>query len=259
MKHYLGILLIIDTSPHIHDPNVKWEMDPNIIPMNIEIWKKYMNIDEDILGLFIQLNPNLKEDEYILNLDSHTLQVQGKHCISPGSTILTLKSMSSLKNHFTFDYIIRSTSSCFWVIPRLKKMLLEAPRTKLYKGTLSYSNIRDGQFVSGSGMIFSKDIVDILITLKNELIQHSIDTLIPDDLLLANVLRGINIPFTDMEIGKFSYDRPFAPHEIDHIIKITDVDHICQYRVKTGITIEDRLENDTLVLNKLYDYYYGNK
>jgi hypothetical protein len=53
MKHYLGLLLIIDASPHINDKSIKWEIDTNVIIMNKNIWSNYMhNQKEDILSLF---------------------------------------------------------------------------------------------------------------------------------------------------------------------------------------------------------------
>lgn len=255
MRHYLGILLIIDSSPHINDKSIKWEMDTNVILMNKSIWSKYMhNEKDDILSLYMQLDPTLKDDEYILDLDNSILKVQGYHSITPGSMILTLKSMLYLKNHFTFDYIIRATTSTFWVLPKLKNILLNLPRNNIYKGSLYF-----GPFVSGSGMIFSKDVVDILLQFKNDLLDVSNN--MPDDVLLAKFMRCINMPFTDMRICNFD-EKILTSEEIDNIIKDNDIDEICCFRVKTGcyvakIRYEDRLKNDTIILNKLYNYYYN--
>lgn len=250
MKHYLALLLIIDASPHINDKSIKWEMDTNVIIMNKNIWSTYMhNQKEDILSLFMQLDPMLKDDEYILDLENSTLKVQGYHSITPGSMILTLKSMKSLKNHFTFDYIVRATTSTFWVLPKLKNMLLNLPRNNIFKGTLRF-----GPFVSGSGMIFSKDIVDILIANMDTLINCSIENTTPDDILLANFMPCVNIPLTDMTICNID-EYNFSLEEIDTIIKNNDIDDICCYRVK--INSKDRLINDSIVLNKLSKYFYN--
>jgi hypothetical protein len=257
MKHYLGLLLILDSSPHINDKSIKWEMDTNVIIMNKNIWSKYMhNEKEDILSLFIQLDPMLKDDEYILDLENSTLKVQGYHSITPGGIIMTLKSMKSLKNHFTFDYIVRATTSTFWVLPKLKNMLLNLPRNNIFKGSLYF-----GPFVSGSGMIFSKDVVDILIETMYQLINYSTEHNMNDDVLLGHFMPSIGIPLTDMKICNFD-EKLLTSDELDTIIKESDSDEICCYRVKTGcyvakIRYENRLENDSVILNKLYNYFYN--
>ena len=257
MKHYLGLLLIQDASPHINDKSIKWEMDTNVIIMNKNIWSKYMhNEKEDILSLFIQLDPMLKDDEYILDLENSTLKVQGFHSITPGAIILTLKSMMYLTQNFTFDYIVRATSSTFWILPKLKNMLLNLPRNNIFKGTLQF-----GPFVSGSGMIFSKNVVDVLIQNKDSLINFSIKNNINDDVLLAMFMLSINIHVTDMQICNFD-EKILTSEEIDTIIKETDINDICCYRVKTvqdvaKIQYHNRLKNDTIILNKLCKYFYN--
>lgn len=249
MKHYLGILLILDSSPHINDKTINWHMDTDVILMNKNIWSKYMhNEKEDILSLFIQLDPMLKDEEYILDLENRTLKVQGHHSIIPGAIMLTLKPMNVLKKHFTFDYIIKVTTSTFWVLPKLKNMLLNLPRNNIFKGSLYF-----GPFVSGSGMIFSKDVVDILIESMYPLINYSTEHNMNDDVLLGHFMPSIGIPLTDMKICNFD-EKILTSDELDTIIKQNDITDICCYRVKTGY--KNRLQNDSIILNKLYTYFY---
>ena len=249
MKHYTAILLIIDSSPHIDDKSIEWDIDPNVILMNKKIWNNYLNNDNDILSLFMQLDPKLQEDEYLLDIEHNILKVQGYHSITPGSMILTLKSMKCLKENFTFDYIVRATTSTFWILPKLKNMLSNLPKNNIYKGSLFF-----GQFVSGSGMIISKDVVDILIKNMSSLIQYSIQNNTNDDVLLSHFMSILSIPLTDMRICNIDNNRLLSD-ELDKIIIEHDIDEICCYRVKTAK--ENRLQYDSIILNKIYNYFYN--
>jgi hypothetical protein len=256
MKHYLGILLIIDASPHINDTSINWIMDPNVIIMNKQIWNKYLTNQKDILCLFMQLDPNLKEEEYILDLENNIIKVQGYHSVTPGSMILTLKTMKFIKENFTFDYIIRATTSTFWVLPKLKNILVNLPKEKVFKGPIMF-----GSFISGSGMIFSNDVVNILINNMNFLIKLSIENNTPDDVLLGDTMPSLDVPMIDMKFCNITHENILTSEGIDKCIKETDIPDLCYYRVKSrdissNDCINSRLEYDTIILNTLYKYYY---
>ena len=249
MKHYLAILLIIDSSPHINDESVKWHMDPNVILMNKEIWKKYFKNVEEIFPLFMQLDKNLEDNQYFLDIENNILKVKGVHSITPGGTILTLRSMLCLKYHFTFDYVVRATTSTFWVLPKLKNMLINLPKSNLYKGWIVFNS-----FISGSNMILSKDVVDKLIASATDLINKAVSGNIADDVLFGHMLPLMGVPLTDMKICNFE-EKKHTLEEIDAIIKEYDVDDVCCYRVK--VAYENRLAEDSIILNRLYDYFYN--
>jgi hypothetical protein len=249
MKHYLAILLITDSSPHINDETVKWHMDPNVILMNKEIWKKYFKSVEEIFPLFMQFDNNLEDNQYILDIENNILKVKGLHSITPGATILTLRSMLCLKYHFTFDYVVRATTSTFWVLPKLKNMLINLPKSNLYKGWIVFNS-----FIRGSNMIFSKDVVTKLIDSTYYLLNKAVIENIADDVLFGGILPLMGVPLTDMKICNFE-EKKHTLDEIDRIIKEYDIDDVCCYRVK--VAYENRLVEDSIIFNRLYDYFYG--
>jgi hypothetical protein len=64
----------------------------------------------------------------------------------------------------------------------------------------------------------------------------------------------MGVPLTDMKICNFE-QRTHTLEEIDAIIKEYDVDDVCCYRAK--FAPENRLVEDTIVFNRLYDYFYN--
>ena len=70
MKHYLAVIIVGDASNHIGTSYNKWVMSsPDVFIENVNLWKKYMNSDEEILCLFGQADENLDTD-YILDLEN---------------------------------------------------------------------------------------------------------------------------------------------------------------------------------------------
>jgi hypothetical protein len=113
-------------------------------------------------------------------------------------------------------------------------------------------------FISGCAMIFSKDIVYLLESNKTLLINEAINRNIPDDVLFSYFIKNRGIPFTDMPLCNIDIHFFKAnSSNIDNVIKENDTDDLFCFRVKTTTEIEGRLENDSIVLNKLYNYFYG--
>jgi hypothetical protein len=103
-------------------------------------------------------------------------------------------------------------------------------------------------------MIFSKDVVTKLIDSTPYLINKAVNENIADDVLFGGILPLMGVPLTDMKICNFE-ERKHTIEEIDRIIKEYDVDDVCCYRVK--LAYENRLVEDSIILNRLYDYFYG--
>ena len=253
MKHYPCIILIEDNTNNIGDPNVEWFFDPQVFVQHKEVWKKYVNSDEDILCLFMNIDNNLKKGEHILDIKNNTLTVQANH--KYGNIDKPLKAFKALNSYYTYNYLLGTTSSSFWILPKLKKLLVNLPKTKLYYGTayLPDSPFNIGQlFVSGSGILFSNDVVKLLI----DNIDHlSNITNIPNDVLIGRCLHMYNI--LPIESGiRCDFESSHHIHNLKNIIIDTDIHNVYYYRVKVH---ENRLYYDTLILHSLYNYYYGSK
>ena len=255
-KHYPCIILIEDPTNNIGNPDVEWLFDPQVFIQHKEVWKKYINSHKDILCLFRNTDKNLKKGEHILNISINTLTIQGHH--KYGEVDNVIKSMKALDSYYTYDFLLTTTSSCFWILPKFKKLLLDLPKTRLYYGPSDFptSKYNIGQlFVSGSGTLYSKDCVKILIdNIDNfEVIRDIPD--IPDDVLIGRCLYMYNI--LPMQSGKrCDFESSHHIHNLKNIIIDTDIHNVYYYRVKVH---ENRLYYDTIILHSLYNYYYGSK
>ena len=252
-QHYQCIILIDDPTNNIGNPDVEWLNDPQVFIQHKEVWKKYINSDKDILCLFRNTDKNLKDGEHILDISTNTLTVQGYH--KYGAVDNPIKCMKALDSYYTYDFLLTTTSSSFFILPKFKKLLLDLPNTKLYYGTadLPEAKYNVGQlFVSGSAILFSKDVVNLLI--------DNIDNLsaiknIPDDVLISRCLHMYNILPT--QSGKrCDFESSYYINNLKNIIIDTDIHNVYYYRVKVH---ENRLYYDPIILNSLYDYYYGSK
>ena len=107
-------------------------------------------------------------------------------------------------------------------------------------------------FVSGSGTLYSKDVVKLLI---NNIDNLSVIKDIPDDVLIGRCLHNYNI--LPMQSGKrCDFEKSEYINNLKNIIIDTDNHNIYYYRVKVH---ENRLYYDTIILHSLYNYYYGSK
>ena len=244
MKHYRGIFLIVDNTNNMEGRETNY--DPQVYLMNKSIWKKYMNSVNDILCLFTCNDESLEFGQYKLDLDNNTLYVHGKETIVPGMTEKTLYSLIFLKEYFTFDYIIRTTLSAFFVLPKVNEFLSTLPKERVFRGLSPF-----GSFISGCAMYMSPDIVDILILNIFDIINIAKNENHYDDVLFSNILiNNYSIQPVHDKLHSFYLN---TIDNIDQEIKQLESEGIFQYRVKNP---DDRMKYDTFILNKLYEYYY---
>jgi hypothetical protein len=246
---YKHVVLITDPTNHIGEEGIVWHSDPNVFAMNKEIWKQYMNVSPDTLALFLQSDKSLNPGEHRLDMSTQTLVVSGIHSYGKSSSAmkLTILAFKVLKNYFDFDYSIRSTSSCFWVLPKLQGALEGYSNDKFAGGTRSFQHLTynpSAPHLSGCAWILSKDIVDLMI--ENQPYLESQEEY--DDLVIAKFLTDNHIELVDMSFYNFEH----CPENINDIIKYTDVNNVLFYRIKT----HNRLVSDTQIMNDLLNYYY---
>jgi hypothetical protein len=252
-QHYQCVILIDDPTNNIGNPTIEWLFDPQVFVQHKEVWKKYVNSDKDILCLFRNTDNNLKEGEHILDISNNTLITEGQHKYAAIDNVI--KSMKALDSYYTYDFLLTTTSSSFFILPKFKKLLLDLPKTKLYYGVASLpeDKYNIGQlFVSGSAILFSKDVVKLLIDNIDNL---SVIKDIPDDVLISRYLHMYNILPTQSGI-RYDFEKNININNLKDIIINTDNDNIYYYRVKVW---ENRLYYDTIILHSLYNYYYGSK
>ena len=112
----------------------------------------------------------------------------------------TIESLKLINNNFDYDFLFRTNSSSYVDKQVLSDFLDGKPKRNYYAGHSSYD--QGVHYVSGSGIILSKDLVDIIIENQNE-----IDGNLMDDASFAKILNSRNIYPTDV-------DRCFYAHNL---------------------------------------------
>ena len=105
----------------------------------------------------------------------------------------TIRAMLFTRRYIEYDYILRSNLSTIWDFNMFEKLLDTLPPSNVLAGP----DI-DGRFIMGTGMLFSKDIVDIILEqsfLKGRYLQDNLsdDILLSDQTLIPHE-QWINIP-----------------------------------------------------------------
>jgi len=214
------------------------------------IWKKYMHKEPTILSFFLQTNPNQLED---INISNDTIIVKtnfGQNDLIDN----TIVALDYIRKNFNYNFILRTSISSFWILDRLSKELNTIPKINIYAGLLSDSP-QGQQFVSGSGILLSKDIVDILIYSYNQHtdikthnhILNNAEDLIIASILFSNGVKCINA-FTRIDfVSETSIDQLFLN------LKKTDATYATYFRLKSNI---DRNTYDNIAVRYLYSEYY---
>lgn len=208
-----------------------------------DVWKKYMNLHENIKSYFIEFSEKIN-DEVLLNNEDNIILIKGKDSVIPGVLDKTIKSIKYfVNNNIDFDYIVRTNLS---TVINLKKLhyflennkfdyggprgILNFNNNELQISKLSFKknfktkfnkiNINNRFFASGTGIIMSKNAV---FKLLNEDIYYSIIDDVLIGLYLSQFYKCVPINRQDIVNNK---------QEIASINNINNEDNVFIYRCK---------------------------
>jgi len=151
--------------------------------------------------------------------------------------IMTLNVLKNNSDWNNCDHILRANSSTFLNIPILEKHIEQLPKTNCYAGAI----IRN-EFISGTCIIFSKDVIQQLsqISTKHEHIQTE------DDLLISNYMKKFQIPV--INIPMYWYDKNIIPSK-------EEISKVLQQYPLIRVRNLDRLNVDTKIWELIEKYY----
>ena len=184
-----------------------------------------MNTDPDVDCYFLECDPKVNTP-YICD---NTFYAPGDELHSS----IFKKTIDSIRffDFSKYDYIIRTNLSSLYIFTELKQYLSTCNRNNLYAGVIGdHNSIR---FVSGSGMIMTPDVVNILKNIKDT----DIDIDGPDDVMIGYLLRKYGIypsPAPRLEIAN-------RQELIEHKTNGTLFKSHLHYRLKSSSTIEDEM------------------
>lgn len=238
VKKYLCIMLII------------YSEENDVYKYNKQIWKKYMNLNSNILALFVMYKPDL-DCEYMLIMDDNMLLIKGEEKLTCENILNKTKIAIGYCNlNYSFDYIIRTNISSFWIFDNLINFLKSNTKTNCIQGWKLYNKKKE-HFISGTSIIIPKNLIQLLLTHKE--IKHEMD-----DVEISQYYMSLGINIIDVMEENKNFINLFRFSNLDSInIKLKNIknklNEIVYFRIKNRA---DREINDPYVMNKLLDLVY---
>lgn len=241
IKKYLCIMLII------------YSEDNELYKYNKQIWKQYMNSNNNILALFIMYDPNI-DSEFKLIPESNMLLIKGEEKFSCESILnKTKKAIQYCNLNYFYDYIVRTNISSFWIFDNLVNFLqLEKnEKTNCIQGWKLYNRKKE-YFISGTSIIIPKNLIPLLLTHKE--IKYEMD-----DVEISQHYMAEGIDIIDVMEKNKNFMHLFKFSSMDSIkIKLKNIKKklgdIVYFRVKNRV---DREINDGYTMNTLLNLVYA--
>lgn len=217
------------------------------IPLYTELqtmWRSYMHSDpEHFESYFIKGDPELPTSYLIENDTIWSKTEEGWTPQSAGIINKTIMSMEAFRPRLhEFDFILRTNLSSFYAFPRLLEALKKIPKTNCYYAS---STDHTSLMGSGSGIIFSRDVIKLMIDNKQEFIGKKES---PDDSLICHFLSGHGIKLlVHKRLDVLSLSEWNS-------IKSVIPDNIFHFRVKTDHPV--RMVEDIAIHQDLLKMFY---
>jgi len=215
--------------------------DTSVLIESMRIWKN--RIDPDIKIVFYRLDSSLADGE-VMRDEENILRIHTKKGLKHSSIYNYVNGLRALRQNFQCDFILATTLGCYWVLPRLKEILKQVPTSRLYfgRGWTHYPF----PFISGSGVLMTPDVADMLIAARDEL-SSIVEC---DDVIIGWHLARMGVPAMFYSAWMDFDDNTLE--NLDKRIKESDERGIVQYRIKN---CEDRVKYDIPIVERITEYY----
>lgn len=222
-------MLIISNNEH------QQSCDP-VYAKHKSVWRSYMNRHPSIECLFLEYH-----DEKDNLIEDNTFYIKGKESYHPGIRDKTLDCFDYItKQHWQYDFIIRTNLSSLWNFDALIQYLDTLPNNNVYSGCIG--NHQGIPFISGSGFIMSPDVVKKIIEHK-EMVNESN---IIDDVDIGYLIDKIDIPFILGSRKDILSENDFLHYQYDS--------NVYHYRVKM---IYESRDYEPIVMRYLLEKIYS--
>jgi ribulose-phosphate 3-epimerase len=199
--------------------------------------------------VFYSLDETLRDGESVKESE-HMLRVHTKPNLKHSSIYNYVNALDALRKNFVCEFILGTTLGSYWVLPRLKNIIENAPKSNLYMGRHYVPQPGWMQypfpFILGAGILMTPDCADMLIQARDELFGMNF----PDDVLIGYHMHRCRVIARPLDAW-MDFDNNTLEN-LDRRIKESDERGIIHYRVKNT---ENRLYYDPIILNRLAEYY----
>lgn len=165
--------------------------------------------------IFVQYSSNVNE----ITLVEDTLFLPGIESFE-SITRKTIDSIEYFLTDTTFTHVIRTNLSSFWIFPRLVDYLETREKTGLFTGFPGEIGYK--AFVSGAGMIMSRDIAELLVTHRGKDSVYSYTE--QDDVAISYGLRDLGVKITP-DKSRIDLLTPYDFHKSKNSIPM-DIFHV---------------------------------
>ncbi len=248
---YKFIFLIVSNSV-LNESNVYYN-SLNRYKILKELNKLYFNLFvDDIKFFFVEYKKDISEE--VLEDDNFIYVKGSEEPIVPNLLIKKIKAMIYIESKYKFDYIINTNLSSFWNIPVLFSLYNNIPRNNFFGGHYIFNN-----FITGTGIIISKDLLPILLTINAYNFRDN------EDVTISQFMKSKNIPIFQLEklnCYKLNYqilDENVtdinSPHHKNHNLEINEntiTNDILYFRIKNANQERDIVVAKN-ILKKLYN------
>jgi len=180
MKQVLWFLLILISAEARELKTLVLVIASDNLPVYADFqksWRSYMHSDPGHFeSYFIKADPHLPTRYEIIG---DTIWTQCEESHTPGllnKTLIAFEAFASRLNEF--DYVLRANLSSFFVFPRMLPFLETLPKQNCYCGIYHGGSSRfphpQWKWANGSGIIFSPDLIKLLLSYKQVLFNSQV-------------------------------------------------------------------------------------
>ena len=248
---YKFIFVIVSNSK-LDEKNVYYNSS-NRYSILKDLNKTYFDIfKDDIKFFFVEYNENINED--VLEVDDF-IYIKGlEEPIVPNILIKKIKAMIHIESKYKFDYIINTNLSSIWNIPVLFSLYNNIPRNNFFGGHYIFNSL-----ITGTGIIISKDLLPILLTINAYNFRDN------EDVVISHFMKSKNILIFQLEQAnhyKMNYqilDENVtdidSPRHKNHNLEInedTNTNDILYFRIRNA-----NQERDIVIAKKILKKIYN--
>jgi hypothetical protein len=233
--HYKVIFLIISSDDQ--------EVYKHMKDYQTTIFNSY---GDKIKYFFVENDETINDS---ITVEDNHIYIKGTDSLIPSVYLKSLKALNYIYSNYSFDYVIRTNLSSIWHIDNLFKFLDTQPKLK-YAGGYAFQG-----FISGCGIIMSKDVSEIVFTNYNANYEKC-----SDDCCISETIQQNEISLYDIQAYKWGLlienQNIKFPDNCRHINIDDDNDDfsdILLFRIKTS----NRMVNDLYCFGKIIKKIYS--
>jgi hypothetical protein len=189
----------------------------------------------DFNYFYVQYRPDQEEE---LIESNHHIYLKGKEEFSKIYE-KTVKAVEYMSKTYSYDYIIRTNISSFWNIPKL--FTLSFSPTHCLTGVLTFN-----QFISGTGIIMSHDMCNILVKEGPYICYEADDVFISLKLMYYAPINALD--------ESMMYYLTDDEQNVHHVIP-EDKSNILYFRIKNAQNRQRDVELFKILLRDMYDIH----